>query len=167
MSTSPLSFDPLVVNNLSGPSFLDVGCGHGKWGYLLKKYRWSEGVPPSVTGIDLFEPHIRSLQREGIYDAVVVAAATNLPFRDKAFDSAIACEVLEHLTEADGPKLMSELQRVSRFGFVVTTPNFACLRGGGETLDGFNEHEAHQHNFLYGEFSRLGFTQIVGIGLKA
>ena len=166
MSTSPLSFDPLVIHNLPGSAFLDVGCGHGKWGYLLKKYRWSSGGRTSVTGIDLFEPHIRALEKEKIYDALVVAAATALPFDDKAFDSAIACEILEHLPQAEGPRLISELKRVSRLGFVVTTPNFSCLRGGGETLDGYNEHEAHRHNFLYREFSSLGFTQVVGIGLK-
>lgn len=166
MSTSPLAFDPLVVNNLEGTSFLDVGCGHGKWGYLLKKYRWSKTTPVEVTGIDLFEPHIRALEREGTYDRLLSASATELPFPDKSFDSAVACEILEHLSQADGPRLMSELRRVCRRSFVVTTPNFDCLRGGGETMDGFNEHEAHKHNFLYGEFKSLGFTQIVGLGLQ-
>ena len=37
MSTSPLVFDAYVLNNVLGTRFLDVGCGHGKWGYLLKK----------------------------------------------------------------------------------------------------------------------------------
>jgi SAM-dependent methyltransferase len=166
MSTSPLAFDALVVNNVLGSSFLDVGCGHGKWGHLLKTYRWSQG-PSRVAGVDLFEPHIRSLKEQGVYDTLQVASATDLPFPDKSFDSTIACEILEHLTQAQGPRLITELKRVSRLSFVVTTPNFACLRGGGETLDGFNEFEAHQHNFLYKEFRSLGFTQIVGVGLRS
>jgi SAM-dependent methyltransferase len=166
MSTSPLAFDPLVVQNLDGTTFLDVGCGHGKWGYLLKKYRWNQSTPVEVTGIDLFEPHIRTLEREGTYDRLLTAAATELPFPDKSFDSAVACEILEHLPQADGPRLIAELKRVCRQSFVVTTPNFACLRGGGETIDGFNEYEAHQHNFLYREFRGLGFTQVVGLGFK-
>jgi ubiquinone/menaquinone biosynthesis C-methylase UbiE len=173
MSTSPLGFDALVVQNVEGDSFLDVGCGHGKWGYLLKKYRWTKEASVNgrrsqikVTGIDLFEPHVRSLKEEGIYDSVHVARATKLPFENKSFDSAIACEVLEHLPQAEGPQLIAELTRVSRRSFVVTTPNFPCLRPGGETLDGFNEYEAHRHNFLYSEFCNLGFTQVVGVGLK-
>lgn len=166
MSTSPLAFDPLVVQNVLGASFLDVGCGHGKWGYLLKKYRWSQDSRATVTGVDLFEPHIEALSREGIYDNLQVASAIDLPFDDKSFDSAIACEILEHLPQSDGPRLIAELKRVSRLSFVVTTPNFPCLRGGGNTLDGFNEYEAHQHNFLWDEFSQLGFTQIVGLGFK-
>ena len=54
----------------------------------------------------------------------------------------------------------------TRFSFVVTTPNYPCLRDGGQTLDGFNEYEAHQYNLRFVEFRSLGFTQIVGIGLK-
>jgi ubiquinone/menaquinone biosynthesis C-methylase UbiE len=167
MSTSPLSFDPVVINNVVGSSFLDVGCGHGKWGYLLKTYRWSNDAPVTVTGIDLFEPHIRSLEPRGIYDQLFVASATELPFPDKSFDSAVACEVLEHLEQPEGARLISELKRVCRSSFVVTTPNFSCLRGGGETRDGFNEYEAHKHNFLYPEFRKLGFTQIIGVGFQA
>jgi ubiquinone/menaquinone biosynthesis C-methylase UbiE len=168
MSTSPLAFDALVVQNILGQSFLDVGCGYGKWGYLLKKYRQAsaEAAPPTLTGVDLFEPHIRSLEKHAIYDSLHVASALKLPFKDKTFDSTIACEILEHLPRIDGPNLISELRRVSRQSFVVTTPNFACLRGGGQTIDGFNQHEAHLHNFLYREFRTLGFTQIVGIGFK-
>ncbi len=166
MSTSPLSLDALVVKNVVGNSFLDVGCGHGKWGFLLKKYRWSTNAVPTVTGVDLFEPHIHSLEKHRIYDSLQVAAATELPFDDKSFDSSIACEIIEHLAQPQGAKLIAELKRVSRLSFVVTTPNYPCLRGGGQTLDGFNEFEAHHHNFRFSEFCRLGFTQVVGIGLK-
>lgn len=33
-------------------------------------------------------------------------------------------------------------------------------------MDGFNEYEAHKHNFLFNEFKSLGFTQVVGLGFK-
>jgi ubiquinone/menaquinone biosynthesis C-methylase UbiE len=166
MSTSPLSFDPFVINNLLGSDFLDVGCGHGKWGFLLKSYRWSANRSPTVTGIDLYEPHVVELRKTGIYDRLEVGSATDLPFPDKSFDSAVACEILEHLPQEAGPRLIAELKRVCRSSFVVTTPNFPCLRGGGDTKDGFNPFEAHHHNFLYSEFKTLGFTQIVGVGFK-
>jgi SAM-dependent methyltransferase len=167
MSTSPLSLDPLVVYNLPGSEYLDVGAGLGKWGFLLKKYRWFLGSTASVTGLDLFRPHLDALASHGIYDHLIEGSATSLPFPDKSFDSAVACEVLEHLDQSDGSKLISELRRVCRQSFVVTTPNFPCLRDGGDTPDGFNPYEAHKHNFLYPEFATLGFTQIVGLGLKS
>jgi SAM-dependent methyltransferase len=165
VSTSPLCFDPYVVNNVIGHRFLDIGCGYGKWGFLLKKYRWSaEDGTPFVAGVDAFAPHVESLKKQNIYDEVLVASALQLPFEDRSFDSTIACEVLEHLPREEGMRLIGELKRVSRHCFVVTTPNYACLRGGGETADGFNEHEAHQYNYSYREFCALGFTQVIGLG---
>jgi len=164
MSTSPLMFDPLVVNNLLGKSFIDIGCGHGKWGYLLKKYRRGGGI--TVTGIDLFEPHLPALRKEGVYNHLEVANATSLPFADKSFDSAVACEIIEHLPRNCGRKLLAELMRVSKMSFVVTTPNFPCIRGGCNTLNGFNEYEAHLCYYDYCEFRDLGFTQVIGMGLK-
>jgi SAM-dependent methyltransferase len=165
MSTSPLVFDAYVIQNVIGHSFLDIGCGYGKWGFLLKKYRWSkEGGTPFVVGVDAFPPHVKSLSKESFYDEVLVGDGVSLPFRDKSFDSIIACEVLEHLPHEQGGPFIQELKRVAKESFVVTTPNFDCLRGGGETQDGFNEYEAHKHIYSPQEFCSLGFTQVIGLG---
>jgi SAM-dependent methyltransferase len=164
MSTSPSVFDPYVLNNVEGSMLLDVGCGHGKWGYLLKKYAESPEQQPHVVGMDVFEPHVKSLRAEGIYNDVHVGDAVSLPFEDQSFDTIIACEVLEHLTAEQGPIFISELKRVARKCFIVSTPGFPCLRGGGETLDGFNPHEAHQHIYSLKTFRTLGFTQTIGVG---
>jgi ubiquinone/menaquinone biosynthesis C-methylase UbiE len=167
MSTSPLSFDPYVVNNLPGPCFLDVGCGYGKWGFLLRNYR-SMDYPGElkIAGVDLFQPHIDSLQGKGLYDDLRCCSATELPFDDQTFDSAVCCEVLEHLPRSEGSKLLAELKRVCRRGFMVSTPLFSCYRGGSETLDGFNPYEAHQYCYSAKEFRNLGFTQVVGVGMQ-
>ena len=164
MSTSPLIFDPYVLGNVQGTRFLDVGCGHGKWGYLLKKYADPPSQKRYVAGIDVFAPHVQALQAEGIYDDVRVGDATALPFGDQSFDTVIACEVIEHLPAEQGPVLIRELKRVAAKCFIVSTPTFPCLRGGNETLDGFNPHEAHKHIYSLREFRSLGFTQIIGVG---
>lgn len=164
MSTSPLIFDPYVIENMQGSRFLDVGCGHGKWGYLLRKYSDPTLLKRIIVGVDVFEPHVEQLRKEGVYDEVYLSDACHLPFDDKSFDSVIACEVLEHLPADKGVALLAELKRVARQCVVVSTPNFQCLRGGGETLDGFNPYEAHQHIYSYSEFASLGFTQIIGVG---
>lgn len=163
MSTSPLAFDPFVIGNMEGTRFLDIGCGHGKWGYLLKKFA-DPTAPRYVAGVDVFEPHVTALRDEGVYDDVQVADACHLPFEDQSFDSIIACEIIEHLTKDQGEQFIRELKRVARMSYVVSTPMFPCLRGGGDTLDGFNPHEAHQHIYSFAEFKALGFTQFVGVG---
>jgi hypothetical protein len=35
MCTSPLIVGPYVIGNVEGNPFLDVGCGHGKWGRIF------------------------------------------------------------------------------------------------------------------------------------
>jgi hypothetical protein len=45
-----------------------------------------------------------------------------LPFKDAAFDVAVAIEVLEHLPPAQRPTLIRELQRVSRQATIVCCP---------------------------------------------
>src|SRR5580658_2383166 len=101
MSTSPLCFDPYVIHNLIGNRILDVGCGYGKWGFLIKKYL----DHPYVVGIDAFEPHTHSARQLNVYDELLSASAIALPFADKSFDSAVACEIIEHLPREHGPLL--------------------------------------------------------------
>ena len=164
MSHSPLCFDPYVVQNVIGRTILNVGCGYGKWGFLLKKYRWPEHPLPYVVGLDAFEPHLLTLRKHNIYDALVLGHAGCLPFAGKSFDSVVACEVLEHLTHEEGLRFLDELRRITRQCFIVSTPNYECLRGGGDTMDGFNEFEAHKYIYSYREFCSLGFTQVIGLG---
>ena len=165
MSTSPLCFDQYVISNVDGDRYLDVGCGLGKWGGLLKKYKMNpSGRDSLIVGVDMFFPHLESLKSQNIYDFLVTADGAVLPFADRSFDSVIACEVLEHMTKDQGRILIEELKRVTKYGFVVTTPNFNCLRDGDVTPDGFNKFEAHQYIYSYKDFRGMGFTQVIGLG---
>lgn len=162
MSTSPLIFDNFAIANIKGRRILDIGCGYGKWGFLARKYLYPQDI--YLVGLDAFEPHVHSLKAAGIYNGLSVAKAASLPFGDKSFDSVVACEVLEHMTHLEGLQFVEEVKRVAKDYFVITTPNFSCIRGGSMTLDGFNEYEAHKYNYTYKEFSSLGFTQVIGVG---
>ncbi len=159
MSTGALMMDPFVVNHVVGDRFLDVGCGRGKWGFLLKTHRLScTGAPIYVAGVDLRRESIESSLARCVYDDLRVANATDLPYADKSFDSVIACEVIEHLPQEQGLRLVQEARRVARACVVVSTPHAAGLR------QGYDSFENHLSSYTYREFSALGFTQIVGLG---
>ena len=89
---------------------LDVGCGHHKMGEV---------------GID----------REKTESVDVLADARMLPFRENAFDCAIAHHVLEHIPEVTQAVL--ELKRVSKSSVIIAVPRFE---------DSF-VHPGHIHHF--------------------
>jgi uncharacterized protein YbaR (Trm112 family)/SAM-dependent methyltransferase len=54
---------------------------------------------------------------------LIVADGHNLPFKDKAFDYVIASHIIEHMD--DPARFCSELQRVSRRGFIASPTEIA------------------------------------------
>lgn len=170
MSTSPLELDPLVIDEVRGTTILDVGCGYGKWGFLVKKYFWSttDGKPeiePFVVGLDLFHNSLRRLRNHRIYDYVINGDALALPFPDKSFDTVFGMELIEHLPKEMGTHLLAELERVARRRVLISTPNHPDFRGGLDGIDGFNLYENHLSLWTPGEFKEMGY-RCHGVGLK-
>ncbi len=54
---------------------------------------------------------------------LIVADGHNLPFKDKAFDYVIASHIIEHMD--DPARFCSELQRVSKRGFIASPTELA------------------------------------------
>ena len=53
----------------------------------------------------------------------IIANATQLPFKDNAYDAVVAFEVLEHLPFKDAIYALSELHRVARHKVLLSLPN--------------------------------------------
>jgi SAM-dependent methyltransferase len=113
-----------------GGAMLDIGFGYG---YSASALRSAYPERPLI----VLEHPSRELIQERIWhtllravDAVGVAAdALSLPFPDESFGVVAACELVEHISPADAPRLVSEAVRVLRRGGVtlVTTPNLVSL----------------------------------------
>jgi ubiquinone/menaquinone biosynthesis C-methylase UbiE len=120
MSSSYL-LDPFVLTLLTeqGKSYLDIGCGRGKWGYLLKI---SHKPPSYIVGGDIELNNLLYVKEHKIYDDVVLLDGRHLPFRDNSFDCVLAFEVIEHMKKEDGIKLLNEAERVAKEKVIVSTP---------------------------------------------
>jgi ubiquinone/menaquinone biosynthesis C-methylase UbiE len=122
MSHSPLLNDlilKLLPEDLHGVVILDVACGYGDWGFLM---RTRKNDAPYLVGIDIWSHHLKRLSALRVYDQLVRVCIPYLPFREKSFDICLACEILEHLSKSASRQLLRELERITKRIIIVSTP---------------------------------------------
>lgn len=93
-------------------SFLDAGC---RTGYAMEKLA---SIYPAarIVGIDIVPQFIQVADLRG---EAVVGDLQELPFEDEEFDWTFSCTSIEHCPNLKAA--ISEMQRVSRYGFYVHT----------------------------------------------
>jgi 2-polyprenyl-3-methyl-5-hydroxy-6-metoxy-1,4-benzoquinol methylase len=114
--------DPRAVELLArwlrpGERILDVGCGIGAYGRVLRElgYDW--------TGVEVRAEFVEAMRARGLN--AVVSEGARLPFEDRAFDAALCIEVLEHI-EDFGP-FLAEVARVTRRIAFFSVPNYEAV----------------------------------------
>jgi len=107
-----------------GQRVLDVGCGPGALTTELVRLVGSD----AVTAVDPSESFVEAARERHPGVTVERAAAEQLPFRDDAFDAALAQLVVHFMTDPVGG--LREMTRVTRPGGLVA----ACVwdHGGGK-----------------------------------
>lgn len=111
-----------ILKTLKGYTFskvLDIGCGDGGIGRLLKKEKNID-----VYGVDISKKGVE-LANEGGVHAKVGDVSVKIPFDNKAFDLVVAAEILEHVANPD--VFLREIYRVLKPGgiILITTPNLS------------------------------------------
>ncbi len=125
----------LRVRTPGGLRILDVGAGGGDATVALARAIARRGWRPWLLLADL-HPVTLELCRDRVMGAsrrpgeragrgrpeaaFVRLDGTALPFADDEFDLAISTATLHHLSDADAPRFVSELMRVSRLGCVLS-----------------------------------------------
>ena len=106
---------------LKAKSILDIGCGRGIVGAIVKIYR----DPPKLVGLDIYDPYISFCRNLGIYSAIVKhnLQAFPYPFQRNEFDVVIGLEVIEHLPKSLTSRMLCELERIAP-RVIISTPNF-------------------------------------------
>jgi ubiquinone/menaquinone biosynthesis C-methylase UbiE len=98
----------------AGATALDVGCGDG----ALSRELAARGQ--RVVGLDLsLKRAVRARERVPEV-AFGLASAYELPFPDRAFDTVVCTDLLEHLDEPE--RALRELVRVARGAVIVSVP---------------------------------------------
>lgn len=157
LNSHVLSFMP---NDLSDRVILDVGCGFGEWGFLIRTRK--SGVPYLV-GLDIWRPHLERLCKLRVYDELIFEKFPPIPLRDKSVDISLSCEILEHLPKEVCLELLWELERVTKELIIVSTP----LNWPQEEVYG-NSYERHVSSLSPRDFAQRGYeTKVVHIFTKS
>jgi len=121
---SPSVLGPLLaaLGPADGRSLLDIGGGTGNYSVALTVAGFA------VTHCDPSEGMVRRAGSKPEVRAAVVADGQALPFRDGAFDCAVAVKVLNHVV--DRAAFMLEAKRVMRDGpLVLVHATKECIEG--------------------------------------
>ncbi len=152
-TSNPLqvSFVLDVILQLKPDSVLDIGCGSGKYGVLMREY-----LPKArIDGIEGFARYITDVHRV-VYDHVYeVNAMEFVPKLDQCYDLAMMIDMFEHLSFAEGRRLLDELSNRAKHILVsvpVWHPEQDAMHGNV-----LQEHRA-QYDVL--KLRALGFRQI-------
>ena len=125
-------------------SMLEVGCGEGIAGYLIKHE--FEGL--DYVGADIRMLHLR-VARNIVGKELVGANGMNLPFPDRSFDMVLFLEVFEHV--AGWEKALAEGLRVARKSVIFSVPAYPWYQLSnlvfGKNVRRLGEHHDHINQF--------------------
>jgi ubiquinone/menaquinone biosynthesis C-methylase UbiE len=165
-----LILDQYIVNALdaslgSSVNLLDIGVGHGYWGYFTRVVRDFRGY---VVGVEISLECLRRIKRTKLYDELVLSDAAFLPFRNNAFDVSLLVEVLEHMSKALGRATLVDVVRITRKKLILTTPNGVwgktCTIENKQTTD-LGHARVHVSVWSKADLEELGVS-VRGVGCK-
>jgi SAM-dependent methyltransferase len=131
---------------------LEVGCGEGA------QLRKVAGAVPALrlVGFDLPSSELSS-RWQGLQADMVCGTADALPFKDDAFDTVLALEMLEHVP--DPGRVLAEIARIARSTVVLSVPWEPAWRLGnlarGRYLSELGNTPGHIQHFTRSAFTRL------------
>ena len=104
-----------VVGRERPRTVLDVGAGHGKYGFLVREY----ADPERVDAIDVREPRFKTYDH--VYLGDLARLDEVLPGDAPRYDLALFLDVIEHFDKAAGARLLDQLTHHAA-KVLVTTP---------------------------------------------
>lgn len=187
VGTSPLTIIPRVMNEIAGSRIIDVGCGAGIYGYLLRN-KWQDtpsgaiqfldfakrdptnDQPTLLVGVDIQLGSVRRCASHNIYDFLALARADELPFPENYVDTLLCVEVLEHLEKHEALQALQDFERIAAKRVVITVPRDAINPETGHDERAFLktdspdpavrewvEAETHRCSFTRRELADRGF----------
>jgi ubiquinone/menaquinone biosynthesis C-methylase UbiE len=128
---------------VAGKRVVDAACGEGYGAALLGR------AAASVVGVDIDAPtvdHASARYSDGSRVRFVEGSCTELPLADASIDVVVSFETIEHLAEADQPRMLAEFARVLVPGgiVVISSPNKRLYSDERNYVNAFHLHELYR-----------------------
>src|SRR5262245_19692802 len=152
-----------IIRELRPGSFLDVGVGNGKWGFLVREYTdvWNGHFLRAqwvcnIEGVEIYEPYItENSHQRAIYNKIHIGDVTEFVNHLGSFDVIYAGDVLEHIEKEASVKLVQRLATMARMALICSIPlGIEWLGKRGYE----NDREDHVSSWEIEELKTLGFT---------
>ena len=150
-----------ICLELNPNTILDIGCGFGKYGFLLREYLdvcrgnypridWKK----KIDAVEIFPPYITALQKE-IYNKIWIQPIEEFVTKESLdYGLILFLDVIEHLSKKEGVNLLRKLV-AEKNPLLVVTPRDFRVQG---TSHG-NIHETHLSHWKRKDFRKIGETQ--------
>lgn len=143
-------------------TILDLGCGEGNFMKDIKSdNNWE------ITGVELYKPSVIKAKKTGVYKNVYQNDVISfLKSTKNKYDLVFCSQVLEHLTEKDGLKLIQLVEKIAKKRIVICTPvGFIEFDRVEVSVEDDNPLETHLSGWNPQYFIKNGY-QIFGQGLN-
>lgn len=125
---------------------LDLGCGPSSPIQHCRNIRYSVGV-------ELFDKYLKESKAKKIHNKYYKKNILMLDFPRNSFDAVILIEVLEHLPEKDGEKIIRLATKWARKKVIITSPNGFVAQ---KEVDN-NPWQKHLSGWSFQKMRKLGF----------
>lgn len=141
-----------IINDCQ--TLLDVGCGASS---PIQKF--TRKLRHTV-GVDCFPEALSKSRAAGIHREYKLADVLSLDenFAPRSFDCVVALDLIEHLSKADGLRLITAMEKIAKKKIIIFTPNGFLPQN---EYDG-NPNQVHLSGWTAAEIKKLGF-RVMGI----
>lgn len=158
-----VEYTPFTATNMawrmidrSAKNLLDVGCGPGRMGSVIRRHRDIYAV-----GVDAYNPYLEICKSNNSYDKLIQGDVRELSFEDKSFDVILCTELIEHLEKAEACELIKKMERIARKQVIITTPV------GKYEAHAHDDNDFQEHRSVWrpSEIKKMGYS-VRGVGLR-
>ncbi|MBN1329078.1 MAG: class I SAM-dependent methyltransferase [Candidatus Heimdallarchaeota archaeon] len=151
-----------IFFKLNPKSVIDIGCGFGKWGFLLREYLevWQDRYHKEdwTKTIDAVEPNSSYITtcHHFYYDTIFEETAQTFftnPENDKSYDLALFIDCIEHVSVSDGVLILTKALQQCKAILIVTPKKWYPQN----TLDDYQTHRSHWKRKNFRQFGKCQF----------